>query len=114
MKLLFHIIRQRKLPVNYFNQTMKILALSTVSSLFLTLETAAANYGWQPESLKEISQLQLRVSKKGCPIGISPQNLQSGITTHLIKNGIPINKTNQAERIPYKRTAEAQSYQRGW
>ncbi|WP_414550763.1 hypothetical protein [Anabaena sp. CCY 0017] len=82
-------------------QTIKILALSTVSSLFLTLETAAATYGWQPESLKEISQLQLRVSKKECPIGISQQNLQSGIATHLIKNGIPINKTNKAERNPY-------------
>lgn len=87
--------------MNYFNQTIKILALSTVSSLFLTLETAVASYGWQPESLKEISQLQLRVSKKGCPIGISQQNLQTGIATHLIKNGIPINQTNQADKSPY-------------
>lgn len=100
MNLLSNISTQSNSPLRCFTQRLTILALSTVSSLFLTVEKAASN-SWQPETLREISQLQVQVAKKYCPVGINAENLKSGIETHLSRNGIPIIKTNKVDNIPY-------------
>ncbi len=101
MNLLSNILPPSNAPLKYLTQRLTILALSTVSPLFLTIEKAAAGTSWQPETLREISQLQVRVAKKYCPVGINAENLKSGIETHLSRNGIPITKTNKVDNIPY-------------
>lgn len=101
MNLLSNIILQSNAPLKFLTQKLAILALSTVSPLFLSVEKAAANTSWQPETLREISQLQVQVVKKYCPVGINAENIKSGIETYLSRNGIPITKTNKVDNIPY-------------
>ncbi|MDM9580423.1 hypothetical protein [Nostoc sp. GT001] len=101
MHLLSNIIPQSNAPLRYLTQKLAILALSTVSPLFLSVEKAAASTSWQPETLREILQLQVQVAKKYCPVGINAENLKLGIETYLRRNDIPITKTNTVGSIPY-------------
>jgi hypothetical protein len=77
------------------NRIMKLTlntasALSGLLSLGFICEAAFASFGWQPETLRDISQLQIKVSKS-CPFGASEGQLRSGIENYLSQNGIPIN-----------------------
>ncbi|MEM1241149.1 MAG: hypothetical protein AAGI45_15015 [Cyanobacteria bacterium P01_H01_bin.26] len=65
-----------------------VLALLGLSSLGFAVKSASAS--WQPETLRNISQLQVQVEKE-CRVGASEERLKTGIENYLSRNGIPIN-----------------------
>jgi hypothetical protein len=68
------------------------LALAALSALMVATEGVIAANGWQPETLRDISQLQVRVVKV-CRLGISAERLKTAIESYLSQRGIPIMST---------------------
>ncbi|MGP1383501.1 MAG: hypothetical protein ACTS2F_08060 [Thainema sp.] len=79
-----------------------IAMLSALTSLVVTVDSAIATdsadivHSWQPDTLRSISQLHVRMSKV-CRFGASAERLREGIEGYLLRNGLPINSnpTNQ-------------------
>lgn len=64
----------------------------------LSSGAALATSGWQPETLRDISQLQVQV-EKNCRAGASASRLREGIENYLSRGGIPINASRSSTGI---------------
>lgn len=84
-----------------------MVMLSALTSLVVTVDSSVASssadivHSWQPETLRSISQLHIRVAKD-CRFGASAERLQAGVENYLRRSGLPVSSNSTNQRVaPY-------------
>lgn len=64
-------------------------AVASLASLGVALDSALASNGWQPDTLRDISQMPVRVAKD-CRWGSREDQLQTAVIAYLNRHNIPV------------------------